>query len=222
MYVLCATFDPRLAVGKVKEMLALANEPERLAQRLGQPEEAENFKQGIEDASMETLVNGVQRVQEFLDVEREIEQVESGRWALGFMGKGFRDKRLKKLRSKRKEYGTLIDAPREFYQLNRVRLIGAIRDFALDCSEQGDAEWIELGNKPLPLPLVEMFEQGDVDLAKKIASALSKPFDKLDPEYLLKNLEGHRTLFFDFEKNLVTFYGPIRGANEEVFPPAEG
>lgn len=221
MYVLCATFDPRLAIGKVKEMLALSSEPERLAQRLGQPEETENFKKGIEDNSMQALINGVHRVQEFLDVEREIEQVENGRWALGFMGKAFRDKRLKKLRAKRTNYGTLIDAPREFYQLNRIRLIAAIRDFALDCSEQGDAEWVDLGNKPLPLPLVEMFEQGDVDTARKVASALSKPFEKLNPEYILKQMEGHRTLYFDFEKNLVTFYGPIRGSNDEVFPPAD-
>ncbi|MEM1059638.1 MAG: hypothetical protein AAGK14_10350 [Verrucomicrobiota bacterium] len=220
MYVLCATFDPKLALSKVKEMLAMGEEAERLAQRLGQPDEAAAIKDGVENGSMKALVEGVTRVQEFLDIEKEIEQVENGRWAMGFMGKGFRDKKLKKLRAKRSGYGSLIDAPRDFYQLNRVRLLGLIRDFALDCAEQGDAEWIDTESRPLHFPLAEMFEQGDVDRARKIASALGKPFGNLDPEFVLKTMEGHRALSFDFEKNLVTFYGPIRGSNEEVFPEA--
>jgi len=196
----------------------MGKEPERLAQRLGQPEETESIKRGIQENNMKALVDGVERVQEFLDIEKEIDQVENGRWAMGFMGKGFREKRLKKLRAKRSEYGSLIDAPRAFYQLDRVRLVGLIRDFALDCAEQGDAEWIDSESRPIPYPMVEMFEQGDVDAAKKVASALGKPFESLDPEYLLQHMEGHRALHFDFEKSLVTFYGPIRGANEEIFP----
>ena len=42
--VLCATIDYRIAVNKVSEMLALGDQPDRIAEKLGVPEETEDFK----------------------------------------------------------------------------------------------------------------------------------------------------------------------------------
>lgn len=214
MYVLKATFDPDLAIKKVGELLALGDEPERLAEKLGVGSHVDRIRDGIAKGDFKRLFDHIERLRKFIEFEKQMETIRSGKWAFNFMGKGFAEKRLEGLALKRRKLGSLIEAPRWFYKQERVRLISMLRDFAVELSEQGDAEWMEVEVSDLDYPIVNMFESGDTAKAKALIAELDKPFADLDPKFVLTGMEGHRTLNFDFAKSLVTFYMPPRLAEE--------
>jgi len=215
MYVLKATFEPDLAVNKVGEMLALAEEPERLAEKLGLPGQVDFVKKGIEQADFKRLLKDMEKLKQFVEIEKQIDDIKNGRWAFNFMGKGFGEKKIAGLEEKRRKLGSLIGAPRWFYKQERVRLLAAIRDYAMEISEQGDSEWVEMAMVAVKYPVMDMFESGDHAAAKSLLAAIEKPFAEIDPHFVLNQIEGHRTLTFDFEKSLVTYYVPPRLAEEE-------
>jgi hypothetical protein len=210
MYVLCATFEPELALNKVAELLALADTPDRLAEKLAIQDELDRVKAGVAGGSFKRLVQDIERIRKFLDLEKEMEDIRAGKWAFAFMGKSFAEGKLKALAEKRRKFGSLIEAPRWYYQQERVRLLSAMRDAALEGSEQGDAEWVESANRPIPYPIVDLFEKGDITGAKTLAAYLEKPLKDLDAKWILTQLEGNRALHFNFEKSIVMFYAPVR------------
>jgi hypothetical protein len=53
-----------------------------------------------------------------------------------------------------------------------------------------------------------MFTNGDLDFAKTLTAELEKPFKKLDPAFLLTKFEGHRSIDFDLETHMATYYVP--------------
>lgn len=211
MHLLRATFDRDLAYEKISELLALDDNPERLAERLSIPRDVEKVKLGIAVSPYKRLVTEVEKLKEFVDLEKEIEQVQSGKWTFGFMGKGFAEKKVASLLEKRRKFGAIIETPRWFFRQERVWLLNALRDYALDSSNQGDAEWVENPLDHLMLPVSRMLETGDVAAAKDMADHLSRPFKDVDPAFVMTRLEGHRTLYFDTEKRHAFYFVPIKG-----------
>lgn len=211
MHILRATFDRERAYEKVNELLALEDNPERLAEKLSLARDLEKINAGIAAVPFKRLVSEVEKLHEFVELEDEIDKVRSGNWAFAFMGKGFAEKKIATLLEKRRKFGSLIETPRWFYRQDRVWLLNAIRDYALDASNQGDAEWVEQEVESLPLPVSQMLENGDVDQAKSMAQELGKPLKDIDPLFVLTLLEGHRTFYFDMDKQQAYYYAPVKG-----------
>jgi hypothetical protein len=211
MYVVTATFEREIAIGKTGELLAMANEPDRLAEKLDLVRNVEKVKQGIAVSSFKRVIEDVEKLAEFVVLDHERKEVREGKWAFNFLGQGMTTRKLAKISGKIRNLGSLIEAPRWFYKQDRVWLLGAIRDYALVSSAHDDGEWFDIDARPINLPLVEMFEKGDFDHAKTVADQLEKPLADLDPKFVLQQMEGHRALLFNFEKNSVVYNSIVRG-----------
>jgi hypothetical protein len=208
MYIITATFDPDAAFARASEMLALGDSPERLAERLGIIRDMEIVKQGVGNASFKRLLTDIKQLKHFVAINQQIEEVKGGKTMLSFLGDGFKEKQIARLEEERRKLGSLIEAPKWFYQQPRVHLLSTIRDYALDGSQQGDAVWTEISRDKLVYPIANMFETADKDFAQELVTQLEKPFKDIDPRFLLEKFEGHRSIMFDFDKGVAMYYTP--------------
>jgi len=208
MYIITATFDADAAFARTAELLALADSPERLAERLGITRELQVVKQGVQQASFRRLFADVKNLKKFGEVRQQAEDVKGNKSMLRFLGEGFKEKQLAKLDAEIKKFGSLIDAPAWFYAQPRVQLLSAIRDSALDGAQQGDAVWTEVERDKLVFPIAAMFESGDGEFAKELVAQLEKPLKDTDPRFILEKFEGHRSISFDFDKGVAMYYTP--------------
>jgi hypothetical protein len=208
MYIITATFDPDAAFARASELLALGDSPERLAERLGIPRDLELVKQGVASSSFKRLLNDIAQLKHFVEINRQIEDVRSGKTMLRFLGDGFKEKQIAKLEAECKKFGSLIEAPKWFYQQPRVHLLSSIRDYALDGSQQGDAVWTDIDREKLVFPIAAMFESADKVVAQELVTQLEKPLKDVDPRYLLEKFEGHRSITFDFNNGTAIYYTP--------------
>lgn len=208
MYIITATFDPEAAFERTAELLALGDSPERLAERLGITRDLDMVKQGVVNAPFKRLINDIKEIKHYIELDRQIEDVKSGKAMLSFLGAGYKEKQIAKLEAERRKFGALIEAPRWFYMQPRVQLLSAIRDYALDGSQQGDATWIEVEQEKLVFPIADMFESADMEFAVKLVEQLEKPLKNIDTKYLLEDFEGNRSITFDFDKSIAFYYTP--------------
>jgi hypothetical protein len=208
MYIITATFDADAAFARTSEMLALGDSPERLAERLGITRDLEMVKQGVVNASFKKLITDVKQLEYFVGINRQIEEVKSGKSMLRFLGEGFKEKQIAKLEEEARKVGALIEAPKWFYQQPRVQLLSSIRDYALDGSQQGDAVWTEIEQEKLDFPIARMFETADKVFAQNLAAQIEKPLKDIDPRFLLEKFEGNRSITFDFDKGVAIYYTP--------------
>jgi hypothetical protein len=208
MYIITATFDADAAFARTAELLALGDSPERLAERLGITRELAVVKKGVQQSSFRQLLTDLKGIKKYVEVRRQIDDVKNGKSVMRFLGEGFKDKQLAKLEAELGKCGSLIDAPAWFYQQPRVQLLSAIRDCALDGSQQGDAVWTEVEREKLVYPIAAMFETADSDFARELVAQLEKPLKDTDPRFLLEKFEGHRSISFDFDKGVAMYYTP--------------
>ena len=208
MFIITATFDAEAALGRTSELLALGDSPERLAERLGMTRDLEIVKQAVAEVSFKQLITDIKKLKHFVGIEKQIEDVKEGRTALRFLGAGFQEKQIAKLQNERRKFGSLIEAPMWFYKQPRVQLLSAIRDYALDGSQQGDAAWTEIDENKLVFPIAAMFETADQPFAEALVAQIEKPLKDIDPRFLLEKFEGNRSITFDFAKNVVFYYTP--------------
>jgi hypothetical protein len=211
MYIITATFDVEQAHAKATELFALGDSPDRLVERLGTPRDLQMVKEGALPASFKKLISEVTRLKQFVALEKQIDELKNDKSMLRFLGSGFKEKQIAKLTEERRKFGSLIEAPRWFYKQPRVRLLSAIRDYALDGSQQGDAVWNDIDEKKLVFPIVEIFEKADVAAAEKLAAELEKPLKEISPRFLLEKFEGNRSINFDLEKGVAIYYVPAPG-----------
>jgi hypothetical protein len=208
MYIITATFDPDAAFIRVSELLTMGHSPERLAERLGISRDLEMVKKGVSGTSFKRVLNDITRLRSFVEIQRQIEDVKAGKSALRFLGSGFKDKQVAKLQAESAKFGSLIDAPQWFYSQPRVQLLSAIRDYALDGSQQGDAAWAEIEKEKLVYPIAAMFEAADKVFAEALVTQLERPLKDVDPRFLLEKFEGNRSITFDFDKGVAMYYTP--------------
>jgi hypothetical protein len=208
MYIITATFEAEQAFARASELLALGDAPDRLAERLGAMRDLDMVKQGVVNAPFKRLLDDLIRLKQFIEIEKQIEEVENGKSMLRFLGATFKERQLAKLRSERRKFGSLIEAPRWFYKQPRVQLLSAIRDYALDGSQQGDAAWTDVEEKTLVFPIAEMFEAADMVFAETLKAQLEKSLKDVDPHFLLEKFEGNRSITFDFKTSMATYYAP--------------
>jgi hypothetical protein len=208
MHVIAASFDLEAALSRASEVLALGDSPERLAEKLGITRDLDMIKEGVAQASFKRLREDIVKIKQYLDVERQVEEIKNGGSMLRFLGDKFKDKQVARLEEDLRKFGDLIEAPRWFYKQARVQLLSSIRDYALDGSQQGDAAWIEIEEDKLVFPIVNMYEKADQSFAHKLADQLEKPLKDVDPKFLLEKFEGNRSISFDFEKGIATYYTP--------------
>jgi hypothetical protein len=208
MYIITATFDSDAAFARAAELLALGDSPERLAERLGITRDLEVIKKGVPAASFKRVIRDVAKLKHFVDITKQIEEVKGDKSMLRFLGSGFKEKQLAKLRAECERFGSLIDAPQWFYSQPRVQLLSAIRDSALDGSQQGDAAWTEISREKLVFPIAAMYETADKPFAEKLVAELEKPLRDVDTRFLLENFEGNRSVTFDFDKGVAMYYSP--------------
>jgi len=208
MYIITASFDSEAAFARTSELLALGDSPERLAERLGVTRDVEMVKEGVVAVPFKRLVTDITRLKHFVEIEKQIADVKAGKTLLSFLGSGYNNKQVAKLEEERRKFGSLIEAPRWFYKQARVQLLSAIRDYALDGSQQGDATWTEIDQASLVFPIVQMFETADLVFAETLVAQLEKPLKDVDPRFLLEKFEGNRSISFDFEKNVAMYYTP--------------
>jgi hypothetical protein len=213
MYVITATFDAEQAHAHVNELLALGDSPERLAEHLGIPRDLDYVREGVAVVSFKRLVTEITRLQQFLALETKIEKLEGDKSMLRFLGSGFKEKQRAKLDGERQKFGSLLDGPRWFYQQPRVRLLSAIRDYALDSSQQGNAVWIEVDEKTLVFPIANIFEHADLAGAEALAHEIEKPLKDISSAFLLEHFEGNRSISFDLQHGTILYYTPAPGAS---------
>ena len=208
MYIITATFEAEQAFARASELLALGDAPDRLAERLGIMRDVAVVKQGVVNSPFKRLIDDLVRLKQFIEIEKQIEDVQNDKSVLRFLGAKFKEKQLTKLQTERRKFGSLIEAPRWFYKQPRVQLLSAIRDYALDGSQQGDAVWTDVDEKKLAFPIAEMFEAADMVFAEVLIAQLEKPLKDIDPHFLLEKFEGNRSITFDFKTSMATYYAP--------------
>jgi len=208
MYIITASFDADAAFARTSELLALGDSPERLAERLGITRDLDMVKEGVAPTPFKKVLADIARLKHFVEIEKQIAEVKAGKSLLSFLGSGFKEKQIAKLEDERRKFGSLIEAPRWFYKQPRVQLLSAIRDYALDGSQQGDAVWTEIEEEDLVFPIVEMFENADTVFGETLVAQLEKPLKDVDPRFLLEKFEGNRSISFDFTKNVAMYYTP--------------
>ena len=208
MYIITATFDADAAFARTSELLALGDSPERLAERLGINRDLEMVKQGVVNPSFKRLLSDIKQLEHFVQINRQIEEVKNGKSLLRFLGEGFKEKQIAKLEEEAGKVGSLIEAPKWFYQQPRVQLLSSIRDYALDGSQQGDAVWTEVARESLDFPIANMFETADKVFAQALVTQIEKPLKDIDPRFLLEKFEGNRSITFDFDKGVAIYYTP--------------
>lgn len=208
MYIITASFDAEAAFAKTSEMLALGDSPERLAERLGITRDLDVVKEGVQNVSFKKVMTDINQLKHFIEIEKHIEEIKGGQTMGRFLGEKFKEKQIHKLEEQRRKFGSLIEAPRWFYKQPRVQLLSAIRDYALDGSQQGDAVWTEIDEEKLTFPIADMFEAADHVFAEKLIAQIEKPLKDIDPRFLLEKFEGNRSISFDFEKGVAIYYTP--------------
>ena len=208
MFIITATFDVEQAHARIAELLNLHDSPERLAERLGITRDLESVREGVQAATFKKMLTDVERIQKFIGLGEQIENLKADKSMLRFLGSGFKEKQLERLEEERRKFGSLIEAPRWFYQQPRVRLLSAIRDYALDNSQQDDAAWYEIEEKNLVFPIATIFEKADRDGAQILVEEIEKPLKEISPRFLLESFEGHRSITFDLEKGVAFYYAP--------------
>ena len=208
MHIIAASFDAEAAMTRTREVLALGDSPERLAEKLGITRELEVVKEGVVVTSYKRLAADIKKLTQYKEIEKQLEEVKSDKSMLRFLGAKFKEKQVAKLEEDLLKFGSLIEAPRWFYRQPRVQLLSAIRDYALDGSQQGDAAWIEVSEEQLVFPIVNMYETADQVFAVTVTTQLEKPLKDVDPKFLLEKFEGNRSITFDFEKGVATYYTP--------------
>jgi hypothetical protein len=208
MYIITATFDADAAFARASELLALGDSPERLAERLGITRDLEAVKQGVVNAPFKRLLNDIKQLKHFVGINKQIEEVKGDKSMLRFLGSGFKEKQIAKLEGECRKFGSLIEAPKWFYQQPRVQLLSSIRDYALDGSQQGDAVWTEIDQEKLVFPIAAMFEAADMAFAENLAAQIERPLKDIDPRFLLEKFEGNRSITFDFDKGVAMYYAP--------------
>jgi hypothetical protein len=208
MYFITATFDPDAAFARASELLALGDSPERLAERLGVTRDLEIVKQGVVSSSFKRLMNDMSHLKHYVDIQKQIDDVRTGKTMLRFLGDGFKEKQIAKLEAEAKKFGSLLEAPKWFYEQPRVHLLSSIRDYALDGSQQGDAAWTDMDRDALVFPIAQMFEKADQAFAQTLVTQLEKPLKDVDTRFLLEKFEGHRSISFDFDKGVAIYYTP--------------
>jgi hypothetical protein len=212
MYIITATFDVDAAQAKVAELLALGDSPDRLAERLGVQQDIDFIKEAVAPVSFKQVIADIGRIQRYITLEKEIEDLKSDKSLIRFLGSRFKEKQLAKLEEGKRNLGALLDAPRWFYKQPRVRLLSAIRDYALEGSQQGDAVWSEVDEKSLVFPIAEIFENADLDGAEELVKEIEKPLKEIGVRFILESFEGNRSISFNLEKGLAIYYAPTAGA----------
>jgi hypothetical protein len=208
MYIITATFDPDAAFARASELLALGDSPERLAERLGVTRDLTIVKQGVVSSSFKRVLNDMTLIKHYIELKKQMDEIRNGKTMLRFLGDGFKEKQMGKLEAELKKMGSLLDAPKWFYEQPRVHLLSSIRDYALDGSQQGDAAWTDVDRDALVFPVAAMFESADKTFAQEIVTQLEKPLKDIDPRFLLEKFEGHRSITFDFDKGVAIYYTP--------------
>ncbi len=210
MFVITATFETERAYAAINEMLAMGDAPERLAELLGLTRDVEMVTQGAAKVSFKQLLADVKRLRRRHEIGKQIAEIADGQSLSRFLGSGFKEKQIAKLEEERKKFGSTLEAPTWFYRHPRVLLLSAIRDYALDGSQQDDASWQEIDAAQLVFPLATMFETADLEFAERLVAELEKPLKKIEPQFLLEHFEGHRSISFDLQTGVATYYMPAR------------
>lgn len=208
MYIIQATFDADAAFARTSELLALGEAPERLAETLGMSRDLDVIKQGVVNSPFKRLITDIKQLRQYIDLDRQIDEIKNGKTMMRFLGDGFREKQIAKIESEKKKLGSLIEAPKWFYAQPRVRLLSFIRDYALDGSQQGDASWLETDRENLVFPISAMFEAANETAAQDLVTQIERPLKDIDPRFLLEKFEGHRSITFDFDKGIALYYTP--------------
>jgi hypothetical protein len=208
MYIITATFDADAAFARTSELLALGDSPERLAERLGIMRDIEVVKLGVVNTSFKRLLDDIKRLKHFVQITKQIADIKGDKSVLRLLGAGFKERQIAKLEGERAKFGSLIEAPEWFYQQPRVQLLSAIRDYALDGSQQGDAVWTEIDQQKLIFPIAAMFEGADKAFADILVAQIERPLKDIDPRFLLEQFEGNRSITFDFDKGVAMYYTP--------------
>jgi len=212
MHIIAASFDLEAALTRTREVLALGDSPERLGEKLGITRDLDVVKEGVVPASFKRLIADITKLRQYKEVEKQLEEIKADKSMLRFLGAAFKEKQIVKLEEDLRKFGSLIEAPRWFYKQPRVQLLSAIRDYALDGSQQGDAAWVEVAEEDLVFPIVTMYEQADQGFAQTVVSQLEKPLKDIDAKFVLDKFEGNRSITFDFEKGVATYYTPAPSA----------
>jgi hypothetical protein len=208
MFVITATFDEELALGHIREMLALTDAPERLAERLGMTRDLELVRKAVVTPSFKRLITEVKSRRQYIEIGEQIEEAKTGKSVSRLFGSGFQEKKIARLEQERRKIPSPLEAQRWFYSHPRVVLLSTIRDFALDGSLHPDAAWREANAADLSFPIARMFETADLDFAKELAGELEKPLKQADARFLLTKFEGHRSIGFDVATHVATYYIP--------------
>jgi hypothetical protein len=208
MFVITATFDEELALNHIREMFALTDTPEQLAERLGMTRDLDLVRRAVVTPSFKRLVTEIKSRRQYLEIGEQIDEARGGKSVSRLFGSGFQEKKIARLEQERRKIPPLEVAQRWFYSHPRVILLSTIRDFALDGCLHPDAVWREVSPASLTFPLAKMFETADLEFAKKVAAELEKPLKQADAKFLLTRFEGHRSIGFDIATQTATYYVP--------------
>jgi hypothetical protein len=148
----------------------------------------------------------MEEMSERQELEAEMSSLRQGKSMLRFLGEERVVAKQQKIKATLRSMSTRHDLIRWFYHHPRIWLLAYVRDAALDASRSSEAEWISVDENDETLaPTAPLLLRGDSDLVKKYSKIMEGKWDSLSPEFILSQMDGHRSLRFDLTTKVVSF-----------------
>jgi hypothetical protein len=203
-WILQSSFEPRSALHRITELLARGSD--ELCVELGLSQEQERVRLGWSKDSSNRLSLQIDEIRYREELEKELRELSSGKSLLRFLGEEHVVAKQQKIKATLQRTLSRHEFIHGFYTHPRVWLAAYVRDAALDASRSSEAEWKSIEEYDDSLaPSASFLLKTDSDQAKKYMEFLKTDWSQLSPEFILKSMDGHRSLRFDAENKMVSF-----------------
>ncbi len=140
------------------------------------------------------------------ELELEMRALRKGESALRFLGEERVVAKQQKIKSELATLLTRHDLIRWYYQHPRIWLLAYVRDAALDASRASEAEWVEVEENDERLsPTSSLLLKSDSETVKLYSTLFQKQWSELSPEFILNQIDGHRSLRFEMSTKVLSF-----------------
>ncbi len=203
-WVLQSTFEPRTALHRISVLLNQS--ADELCVEFGLSHHHDWVHEGWNPDRSPDLLHKMKEIRLRDELESDLRNLRDGKSALRFLGEERVVAKQQKIKSELTELLTRHDLIRWYYQHPRIWLLSYLRDAALDASRSSEADWIEVEENDESLsPTTSLLLKSEESVVKVYAPFFQNEWNKLSPEFILYQLDGHRSLTFDSSNKIVSF-----------------
>lgn len=203
-WILQSPFESLSALNRIRELLNRS--ADELCVELGLSQEQARVAEGWKKDSSSVLKNAIAEMKNREELEAEMNKLREGKSLLRFLGDEQVVAKQQKIKSMLSKLLTRHDFIHQFYSHPRIWLAACVRDAALDASRSSEAEWktVEEYDDSLS-PASSFLLKTDDEAGDRYLQFLKTDWNKIQPDFILNQIDGHRSLRFDLNTKMVSF-----------------